>query len=102
MKLKSIMKKVLSDTENEEYHPFRKNPEEILKIGHDIAKIAFWIYTEEGKKIHWNQGISRILECEEKDLDTLESFLTFVHEDDRNLVEEMNERVVQKKTYDII
>ncbi|MCF6768176.1 diguanylate cyclase [Thiotrichales bacterium 19S11-10] len=63
-----------------------------------IAQIGFWEYDAKTTKIFWSEGIYKLLEVDDKSIEmTLDSFLYYVHKDDRAAVLEEFETSIDKK-----
>lgn len=75
---------------------------ETVVCGQQLAKIGFWIYEVQTGQVFWTEEIYHFLECESNELnEELESFLTYVHSDDLEIVKAATQDVLDAKEYDI-
>jgi diguanylate cyclase (GGDEF)-like protein/PAS domain S-box-containing protein len=73
-----------------------------IKYAHELAKIGSWAYDLESKTVRWIEGLDIILESSSNLLNSsLDSFLTYIHEDDLDKVKKAIQEVIGGKECDI-
>lgn len=95
---------VARELANKEAYLQIKKQEQILKEAQKISKMGIWEYHFETDKLVWSDEVHEIFETNKySEKLTLESFLNFIHPDDRVTVEESFDNHIRfKEKYDII
>lgn len=95
---------VARELANKEAYLQIKKQEQILKEAQKISKMGIWEYHFETDKLVWSDEVHEIFETNKfTEKLTLESFLNFIHPDDRDKVNESYDNHVRfKEKYDII
>jgi PAS domain S-box-containing protein len=86
--LKNIIISIEDITEKVKTRTILFSSEQRYRQAHDIAKIGSWNYDITTKKTYWSEEVYKLLEIEKpKEQIDINFYLSFVHKDDRKLVE---------------
>ena len=70
----------------EESHARLQESEERLRLASEAAKLATFEFDQKAQTLQWSANISEVLHSKLPQHQTFESFIAFVHEDDREMV----------------
>lgn len=70
----------------EESHARLQESEERLRLASEAAKLATFEFDQKSQTLQWSANISDVLHSQLPQHQTFESFMAFVHEDDREMV----------------
>jgi PAS domain S-box-containing protein len=95
---------VARELANKEAYQQIKKQEQVLKEAQKISKMGIWEYNFKTDELVWSDEVHEIFETNKfTEKLTLESFLNFIHPDDRDKVNESYDNHVRfKEKYDII
>lgn len=97
--IQNILKKIRKNSELEEN--FNELYENII-YWQQLAQIGSWTYDIQKGEAFWTEEVYHILGCGPQDLeDNLQSFLSYVHPDDLESVQEVIQKATEGKEYDI-
>lgn len=98
IKLETILKKLTNDLEKN-FYQLNEN----VIYGQQLAKTGSWTYNIQTTEVFWTEEIYIFMGCTFQELDKkLESFLSYVHPDDLEIVRQANNDILKAKEFDIV